>query len=540
MVATTFLDGLLLDIRANLATIVIVDTFAIWLIHKIYTSDKTAKANLFFSAFSLVFLVWVNGGFVFAFSTDLKFAEFIGKVILADVIWSFIFLYFFLSHFPTERGRSAKGDFLVLVSGSLLSLLVIFTDEIVKGSRFTQWGVDPVYAEQGRLIYYIYIATLIGSSLFQMLREYPRLNAVQKRKAQLLFFGLTIFLSANLVFNVYLPISSGSIKYWQFGNYSAVILIFLAAFAIATRQLLEVKVVATEVLTLAIWVTLVIRLLGSSSSFDVFVNVGVLVILIPFGILLVKSVKTEVEQRQELQKLTQKLRELDVRKDEFVSVAAHELRAPMTAIKGYISMILDGDVGEIPEKAKDFLGEAITANDRLIRMVNNMLDISRIEENRLVFEMGLMDLSEVVTTAYREYKVQAEQKGLDFRLHIEEGAKAMVNVDKDRIYEVTSNFISNAVKYTDKGTVVVSVLTPNPTTVRFEVVDTGPGISPEEQKKLFQKFYRTESNIGKKLGTGLGLYISKLLIERFGGRLGLSSEKGKGSMFWFELPLVLT
>jgi signal transduction histidine kinase len=112
-----------------------------------------------------------------------------------------------------------------------------------------------------------------------------------------------------------------------------------------------------------------------------------------------------------------------------------------------------------------------------------------------------------------------------------------VNVDADKINEVIGNLISNAIKYTEKGFVCVKLLQSGKEKVRFEVVDTGPGISKEETEKLFQKFYRVQSNVGKTTGTGLGLYISRLMIEKFGGKIGVESEVGKGSTFWFEIPL---
>ena len=238
-----------------------------------------------------------------------------------------------------------------------------------------------------------------------------------------------------------------------------------------------------------------------------------------------------------LRQANEKLQELDQRKNEFLSVAAHELRAPMTAIKGYLSMILEGDAGEISQTVKEYLKQGVEGNDRLIRLVNNMLNVARIEEGRLVYEIGTVSLKKVVERVFCEFKTEAEDKKLEFNLEMASDLKDQVYVDQDRIHEVVANLISNAIRYTDKGSVLVKMIQPSQQKIRFEVIDTGEGISEAEQKKLFQKFFRAESNTGKKIGTGLGLYISKLLVEKFGGTIGVISQKGKGSTFWFELPL---
>ena len=123
-------------------------------------------------------------------------------------------------------------------------------------------------------------------------------------------------------------------------------------------------------------------------------------------------------------------------------------------------------------------------------------------------------------------------------MEIPTNLKDRVKVDPDRVQEIIGNFLSNAVKYTDKGFVKVKMVQSGSDFIRVEVIDSGPGISKEEQNKLFQKFHRVESNVGKTTGTGLGLYICKLLVEKFAGRMGVDSEVGSGSKFWFELPLL--
>lgn len=248
--------------------------------------------------------------------------------------------------------------------------------------------------------------------------------------------------------------------------------------------------------------------------------------------------KSLEEVKKKLEVANKKLKTMDKQKDEFISMAAHELRAPMTAIKGYVSMVLEGDTGDIPEKARGFLADANNINDRLIRLVNNMLNVSRIEEGRMVYQIEEENLSNAVRAVFSQFVPEAERKGLEYTLEIPNQIKDKVKVDPDRVQEVIGNFLSNAVKYTDSGSVKLVLSQPNEGSVRCEVIDTGPGISKEEQEKLFQKFHRVESNVGKTTGTGLGLYICKLLVDRFNGKMGLESDLGKGSNFWFELPLV--
>ena len=248
------------------------------------------------------------------------------------------------------------------------------------------------------------------------------------------------------------------------------------------------------------------------------------------------TIKIE-ETKNKLQELNKKLKELDKQKDEFVSMAAHELRSPLTAIKGYVSMIIEGDTGDIPEKSRRYLADSMAVTDRLIRLVNNMLNVSRIEEGRIVYQIEKTSLIRAVQEVYNSYRVEAERKQLDFKTEIPNGLEDTIEADPDRIREVVSNLVSNAIKFTEKGKVRIKMTNPAKDKVRVDVIDTGPGISKDEQEKLFKKFYRAESTAGKTFGTGLGLYITKLLIERFKGKIALDSQIDKGSDFWFELPI---
>ena len=227
----------------------------------------------------------------------------------------------------------------------------------------------------------------------------------------------------------------------------------------------------------------------------------------------------------------------DEQKEEFISLVAHEFRAPLTAIKGYLSMILEGDAGNVSDKARGYVADAMAVNERLVRLVNNMLNVSRIEKGKLAFQMENINLSRLARGALDNFRAEVDRKGLSISIDVPSHIEDLIYVDVDKVNEIVANLVSNAVKYTDSGFIKIKVENPKEDWVRLSVVDSGPGISKEEQKLLFRKFYRVESTAGKTVGSGLGLYICKLLVEKFEGKIGVDSDIDKGSTFWFEIPL---
>ncbi|HEX8833520.1 MAG TPA: ATP-binding protein, partial [Abditibacteriaceae bacterium] len=235
--------------------------------------------------------------------------------------------------------------------------------------------------------------------------------------------------------------------------------------------------------------------------------------------------------------------ELDAMKTDFISIVSHELRTPMTSIKGYVDLILDGDTGEINDLQRQFLTTVQRNTRRLVGLVNDMLDISRIESEKIEFDLRPLDLApiieHVVETAHPQ--IIAKQLQIEVEIIPPLGAPRVIG-DYDRIIQVLTNLISNAIKYTpappaSPGLITICARLAQPM-AHIEVRDTGIGISADDQSSLFQKFFRAENSATRDVdGTGLGLPISRALVEKMGGELCVQSQVGKGSEFSFSLPL---
>ena len=232
---------------------------------------------------------------------------------------------------------------------------------------------------------------------------------------------------------------------------------------------------------------------------------------------------------------TKQLEELERLKDEFISMAAHELRAPITAITGYLDMLR----GEIKGGNTASINEEITTLTALTRdlngLVEDLLDVSRIEQGRIKVEMKDTNISEIVENVMTIMTPTAIQKNL--KLVFEKSKLPVVKTDPDRVRQIVTNLVSNSIKYTLQGEVKIKVEADNKF-IKITVRDTGVGIPPEEMVKLFGKFHRVKDRLTSEVrGTGLGLWITRKLVELLGGKINVESIYGTGSSFTFTIPI---
>ncbi len=247
-----------------------------------------------------------------------------------------------------------------------------------------------------------------------------------------------------------------------------------------------------------------------------------------------RAARAEAESAQrQLLRQNERLREADRLKDEFVALISHDLRTPLTSIMGYLELVLDDD--NLTEEQRGFLNVADRNADRLLRLVNDLLFVARFEAGELELRPTELDLAAVVRQSVEESGPRAAAGGVE--LTCEAGAVSAVQADKGRMFQLVENLVSNAIKFTPEGGEVRVSVTPVNGVVRLEVADTGIGIASGEQEHLFERFFRASTASEHQIpGTGLGLYITRAIVEAHGGSIAVRSGPGEGTSFCVELP----
>lgn len=370
-------------------------------------------------------------------------------------------------------------------------------------------------------------------------------DIVDKKRTLFFGIGLTLLLFAFSWGNIVGSFTEDWVIA-QYGLFGMPVFIGFLAFLIVRYKAFDIKLVGAQAL-----VTTLIVVIGSQFFF-IQNNVNRIltgfsfILIAVFGLILIRSVKQEIKQKEQYEKLShslevanERLKELDSTKSEFISIASHQLRTPLTAIKGYISLLLEGSYGTISAPVLDVLNKLYSVNSRLVHLVEDLLNVSRIEAGRIQYSFAPTQLEPLIAELVDMFKPSAKEKNLTLTMKLQKTPLPLITIDPNKIKEVVSNLIDNAVKYTKVGGVTVS-LESTTDMARIIISDTGIGIHEEDKKNLFQKFLRSKETTRMVVsGAGLGLYVGKSFIEAHNGKIWAESDgEGKGSRFIIELPLI--
>lgn len=237
---------------------------------------------------------------------------------------------------------------------------------------------------------------------------------------------------------------------------------------------------------------------------------------------------------RKLRRTNEKLRLLDQTKDDFISMASHQLRTPLTSVKGYVSMVLDGDAGHVTGMQRRLLNQSYVSAQRMVYLISDLLNVSRLRTGKFVIEPTPSNLAMIIRSEIDQLIETAESRNLKLTYHRPEHFPTLM-LDETKMRQVIMNFIDNAIYYTPSGGRIEVTLVEKPQTVEFTVIDTGIGVPKQEQHRLFTKFYRAgNAKRARPDGTGLGLFMAKKVIIAQGGAIIFKSQEGKGSIFGFS------
>lgn len=386
------------------------------------------------------------------------------------------------------------------------------------------------------------------SAIWKLSVKVARATRESKTAIGLVLAGLIVMLALIIVFNLILPAFFQVTDYIQFGALFMFPFVALTGYAILKHGLFDVKVAATAALVFLLAVASLVDVIISTGTFQTALRAGVFLLVLIFGIGLVRSVFREVEQREQieiladnLRRANEKLKELDKLKSQFLSIASHDMRAPLTAIRNFVSLLLDGTYGKLPPAAEEGMQQVFDRATSMAKSIETYLNVSRIEQGRMQYDFGEADLVKLVSDTVQLFKTAADKKQITLSFKAPSDLKPIrIKADVPKLEEVFNNLVDNAIKYTPNGSITVTVENLGKL-ARVEFKDTGGGMDRETiDNKLFKLFSTAEDSLKQNAqSTGVGLYITKAHIVAHGGTIRAESEgKGKGSSFIIELPIL--
>ena len=501
-------------------------------------AKKDLVAKIFF-IFSITFSFWTLFNFLAWISSDSRVIMFSWSLLGILSAIFYLLCFYFVYVFVEKSDLSFSKKFLL---GILTLPIIILTPTAL---NLVAFEFNNCYAMDNLFFGYVYVPQII-SVLWMVIfaiKSYLKSDKTTKKQIVLLMSGISFFL-VTFFGGAYIADNYEMYSVEIYGLFAMMVFMGFLAYLIVRYKVFNIKLFGVQ----ALMVSLIV-LIGSQFAYvrnptNMVLTAISLALVIVFGLFLVHSVKKEIKQKEnleklsnELQKMNLRLQEVDRQKTEFLSIASHQLRTPMSIMKGYIELIQDGAFGKISHKLNSILKEMDESNERLVKLIDEFLDITRIEQGRTKFSYADHDFNEMVGSVVKELQGRAGGKHLKLSFTPNKQIKN-VYMDDDKVRHVIFNFIDNAVKYSEKGT-IHTIVEKDDDKVVVRVKDNGLGFGPEDEANFFQKFYRGNNVKGSNVtGTGLGLFVCRKFIETHGGKVWAhSAGVGKGSEFGFFIPI---
>jgi signal transduction histidine kinase len=507
--------------------------------------------NKYFFFFTVAATLWGVTMFLFRSTESVEVTTIIARLLYISAASIPLFFLYFIHHFDETKIHFPLAERVLLV--------VLFTviGALAASPYFIETVIIPevgekviVFQQLLHLAFGLYIMGVFSLGYFQLFSKIFSEKGVLRSHFKAITLGTLISGMIGMGTNLLLPYFGIFSLNW-FGQVAVIVMVGFIFNSIVRFKLFNIKIITTEILAFSLWVFILIRILVSDDNTERVINSILLAVTLVIGILLIRSVKLEIDQKNVLQSLkdalqksngdleiaNEQLKGLDKLKTEFLSLASHQLRSPLTAIKGYSSMLIEDSFGKIDEHQREAVKRIYTSAQGLVSIVEDLLDVTKIEQGGMKYQFVDTDIKKLVTDLYNEMLIPAQNKNLKLTLDIQEEKDCVMSVDPTKLKQVFLNLVDNSIKYTKEGFVKIMLSKKN-NNLHFVVQDSGLGVTAETKKRLFQKFSRGEAGKTNTGGSGLGLYIAQKIVEAHKGTISIESEgEGKGAMFIVEIPL---
>ena len=504
----------------------------------VFFSDTKRPSNRWFFAFTVITAVWGIFNFLNYQTQDALLALWLIRGVIFFAVWQTLAFYLFLFYFSHEdapqRSFSYWGSLVLAGVAAVLTLTpYVFVSVIfLPSSPVAQPSVGPaVVIFAFSVLFFVYEGI---STLFQ---QFSKVNLDRHAQLKTLAWGAGAMFLLIVVFDLVAPLAFRNTNWIPLSPIFTMPFIVAASYSILRQHLFNMKVIATSALVFLLSIVSFVDIIFSTTASEIILRSGVFVLVLVFGINLIRGVLREVQQREEIQKLAEELSATNKRQEGLIHFIGHEVKSFLTKAQGVFSLLVEGDLGPLPEAMKPFIERGLQDTKDGVNSVGDILKASNIKRGTTEYAKEPFDLKVLAAESVEKARQLAEAKGLNLSFTAEDGDFNFTG-DRGEIGDhVFRNLIDNAVSYTPTGSVSASLKRIEGKYI-FAVKDSGVGITDEDKKHLF-----TEGGHGKDSqkvnihSTGYGLYIAKNIVTAHGGTIRAESlGAGKGSTFVVEFP----
>lgn len=513
----------------------------------IFINNRKDLVTQLLFAITVVFALWSFFDLVLWATEKTQFTMFFWSSMIHLDLLLYVLSFYFVYVFVFQKLPDWRIDLLTFI---LFTPLVLFahTNLNLVAFDFTNCWREAIEGPLWQAYVYnveIFISiAILGIGIYAIFKT----SHEDRKKKMYVVAGVLLFLLMFSAGNI-----AGSLNIdWELGQYGMfgmAILVAVLGYLIVKYKAFNITVLTSQILVAALTILIFSLLLIRTIENIRVISLITLVLTVLIGLLLINSNKKDIQQKEEIEKLAanlkaanEQLQILDKMKSEFVSIASHQLRSPLTSIRGYASMLLEGSYGTIPAKAKDAIDRIAESSKFMASSVEDYLNVSRIQAGNMKYELSDFNLKDLAERVADDTRQVAMKKGLLLTFKSDMTKTGIVHADIGKTKQVIDNLINNSLKYTPKGSISVFVHDdPKNKKIYVDISDTGIGMAAHTIQNMFGKFERADNaNEVNVTGTGLGLYIARKMAREMKGDVTAKSDgEGKGSTFTIELPLQL-